>query len=302
MTPAGSCVRTASGILTIGFLNNMPAAAVAATERQFCRLVTTAAGSTPIRLRPFSLNGPDAKYAALDDIWDAGLDGLIVTGTEPRAADLRVEPYWDKLVELFDWAEANAVPTVLSCLAAHAAVLHMDGIARRPLAEKRFGVFEHTKASPDPLLRGVALPAAIPHSRWNELDEDTLVACGYRVLTRSSGAGVDLFVKQRRSLFVHFQGHPEYEPTTLFLEYRRDVRRFLEGARDSYPTPPCGYFDPEMEQLLTAFRARALEERRPELLAEFPCTRDSAPSEAPWREAASAIYRNWLTYVRERND
>jgi homoserine O-succinyltransferase len=51
----------------------------------------------------------------------------------------------------------------------------------------------------------------MPHSRWNEIPEEALLACGYRVLTRSEDAGVDAFVKQRNSLFVFFQGHPEYD-------------------------------------------------------------------------------------------
>ena len=51
----------------------------------------------------------------------------------------------------------------------------------------------------------------IPHSRWNEVRADALTACGYEVLTQSAEAGVDLFVKKKKdSLFVHFQGHPEY--------------------------------------------------------------------------------------------
>ena len=35
---------------------------------------------------------------------------------------------------LTDWAETDTISTVFSCLAAHAAVLHLDGIARQPLA------------------------------------------------------------------------------------------------------------------------------------------------------------------------
>ena len=36
------------------------------------------------------------------------------------------------------------------------------------------------------------------------------------MLTQSADGGVDLFVKKKkRSLFVHFQGHPEYGAQTL---------------------------------------------------------------------------------------
>ena len=109
----------------------------------------------------------------------------------------------------------------------------------------------------------------MPHSRWNEIPEEALAASGYRVLTRSEDAGVDTFVKQRRSLFVFFQGHPEYESHSLLLEYRRDVGRFLRGERDSYPSMPFGYFDRNIVDALITLRDRALSDRREELFKIF---------------------------------
>ena len=49
------------------------------------------------------------------------------------------------------------------------------------------------------------------------------------MLTRSADAGVDTFIKQRKKLFVFFQGHPEYESDTLLREYRRDMGRYFRG-------------------------------------------------------------------------
>ena len=68
---------------------------------------------------------------------------------------------------------------------------------------------------------------------------------GYRLLTRSAAAGADAFVREEQggSLFVFFQGHPEYETDTLAREYRRDVGRFLRGEREHYPAAPEGYFN-----------------------------------------------------------
>ena len=74
---------------------------------------------------------------------------------------------------------------------------------------------------------GMILRWSVPHSRYNELPEEALISRGYRVLSRSSQTGADLFVGNRDSLDVFFQGHPEYEPDTLLREYRRDVGRFL---------------------------------------------------------------------------
>src|SRR5207344_3095536 len=90
------------------------------------------------------------------------------------------------------------------------------------------------------------------------------------ILTRSKEAGVDAFVKERGSLFVFLQGHPEYEAVTLLLEYRRDIGRYLRGERDTYPDMPEGYLDDEMVLKLTALRQRALADQREELLSEFP--------------------------------
>jgi len=63
------------------------------------------------------------------------------------------------------------------------------------------------------LTSGTSEPMRFPHSRWNEVREDALTSCGYTVLTKSAEAGVNLFVKKKKkSLFVHFQGHPSMVP------------------------------------------------------------------------------------------
>src|SRR5439155_26336497 len=114
-----------------------------------------------------------------------------------------------------------------SGLAANAAILHIAGIGRQSLGDKRFGVFECARVADHQLTAG-AQRLRMPHSRWNEIPEEALEASGYRVLTRSE-AGVDTFVKERRSLFVFFQGHPEYEAHRLLLEYRLSIGRIPRG-------------------------------------------------------------------------
>jgi len=133
--------------LTIGLINNMPDAALESTEIQFSRLIGSAAGDIPVRLQLYSLpNLPRSEsaqqhlnqfYFKIDELWMSPCDALIITGTEPRQADLREEAYWTVLTEVFDWAQSNALSTVVSCLAAHAAVLHNDGIKRHRLSDKR---------------------------------------------------------------------------------------------------------------------------------------------------------------------
>ena len=186
------------------------------------------------------------------------LGGLIVRGTDPGAPTQKDGPSWGSGGEkLVDWAEDRTHSTVWSCLAAHAAVLHLDGIERRPLDDKRFGVFECSPVSDHPLTATVPSPVRMPHSRWNDIPEDTLRACGYRVILRSDVTGVDAFVRQRKSLVVFFQGHPEYEADALLLEYRRDVkRRSLRRPRGLPPPPEC--FSPDTAAALAALRQRAL--------------------------------------------
>jgi len=92
-----------------------------------------------------------------------------------------------------------------------------------------------------------------------------LNACGYRVLTRAADAGVDMFIKQQKSLFVFFQGHPEYESSTLLLEYRRDVSRYLRGETDTYPSIPRGYFDDDTMIRLSAIQQEAKANPRDEI-------------------------------------
>ena len=297
-----------SDCLNIALVNNMPDAAIEDTEEQFCKLLAAAADCIPINLRLYSLphipRGERAQrhltkfYKSTMELLNERVDGVIITGTEPHQANLRDEPYWEALVSLFGWAEENSASAVLSCLAAHAGVLHSDGIVRNPLKDKCFGVFGHRRVSDHPLTKGFNQSWHISHSRWNEVRAGELTACGYRVLTESTCAGVDLFVKEKKkSLFVHFQGHPEYLTDTLFKEYRRDVKRFLRHERDKYPLFPAGYFNNSSRALFDAFRERAILERREEIMETFPVPTLIASLESSWGASSVEVYHNWLEYL-----
>ncbi len=299
--------------ITIGLVNNMPDTAWEATERQFLALVGAAAGKAPVRVQLFSITDLPraehvrgelaARYHDLSELLNTRLDGLIVTGTEPRAANLEDEPYWTSLAKLIDWARQNTASTIWSCLAAHAAVLHADGIERRPLTEKQFGVFDCDVVSAHPLTKGAGPRLPVPHSRWNGLPDEALASCGYRILTRSAAAGADMFVGPERnfhSLFLFLQGHPEYEAGTLLREYRRDVGRFLRGEQEHYPAMPQGYFNEEAAAIVDAFQARALGERRADLIADFPVRMLEAGLGVRWQRSAASVYEKWLDYLKER--
>ena len=310
----GWCAGTTGGqfghteCIKIALINNMPDAALEDTELQFFELLNTAAEDSPVLLKLFSLpkiprsdrglGHLNSFYFPIEELFSRRFDGVIITGTEPRQPNLRDEPYWSALGDVLDWAEENSASTVLSCLAAHAAVLHSDGIGRHALDDKQFGVFDDRKVSDHLLTNGASEPMRFPHSRWNKVREEALTSCGYSVLTKSAEAGVNLFVKKKKkSLFVHFQGHPEYGSETLWKEYRRDVKRFLRQERPTYPKMPHGYFGAAAAKVLSEFRETALSHPCEELMAAFPEVTAGDGSESAWHSAAARVYRNWLQYV-----
>jgi len=146
------------------------------------------------------------------------------------------------------------------------------------------------------LISGVSAPLRTPQSRWNELPVDALRAAGYTILSASADTGANIFAKQGRSLLVFFQGHPEYERSTLLKEYRRDVERYASGQQAHYPTLPSGYFSNEAAATLDALRECTLgtpSAARP----SFPYTTVLAGVQNTWRTAAVQIYGNWLSVL-----
>jgi homoserine O-succinyltransferase/O-acetyltransferase len=293
--------------VVIGLVNNMPDAALRSTERQFRALLSGASCKVAVRLRLFSLpelprseigrSHINQYYEDISELWASQLDGLIVTGTEPRAPTLTDEPYWHALTKLVDWAQDHTLSTIWSCLAAHAAVLHLDGIVRRALGEKLVGVFDCVRAAEHAILFDVPPRWQVPHSRYNDLPEDGLLSRGYLVLSRSVETGVDMFAAERESLFLFLQGHLEYDPEALYREYRRDAGRYISGKTNSYPELPRGYFDADTTAAFAAFREQALRNPNIELLSSFPAAEEKLGH--GWGEPAMCVYSNWLSYLLE---
>jgi homoserine O-succinyltransferase len=291
-------------VLRLGIVNNMPDVALARTEIQLLDMIEGALPGTEIALTFYSVPGilrgefgnahlARRGYRSLEALMSDDVDALIVTGTEPKQPQLPDEPFWPALIALFDWIDRAGPSTLFSCLAAHAAVLHYDGVARQRLAEKRFGMFDHSVVGEHALTQHLPKDVRVAHSRWNEVSKDALEARGYQILTEAPDAGVDLFVKQRRNLLVFHQGHPEYDRGTLFREYRRDIQRYLTGASDTYPTVPKNYFDAAELKFLSGFRERALLVRDEAVLADMPPLR-VADKDKSFASPMSASLRAWL--------
>lgn len=296
--------------IRIGLVNNMPDPALRMTEWQIRDLLSRAAGDLPVTLTVFSLPSVprsdagrrhiETHHVPITKLWMHGIDGLIVTGTEPRAPTLEDEPYWTDLAHLIGWAEENTAATAWSCLAAHAAAYLLDGIERQPLARKLIGVFECEKMAEHPLLANHPQRWRVPHSRQNELPEEALIKAGYSILSRSPAVGADTFVREGNSLFMFLQGHPEYDAMALFGEYRRDVRRYLAGERDIYPEVPHEYFSADSVEALRTFQDAACAERDAALLERFPAALAGQGIAVSWREPAAWLYSNWLGYIAQQ--
>ena len=296
--------------ITVGLVNNMPDAALASTERQFTALMRAASSRVVVRLLLFSIpeipRGEEGRrevsqrYRNISELWDSRVDGLIVTGTEPRAENLKDEPYWSALSQVVDWTYDNTTAAIWSCLGAHAAVLRSSGIERQPSAEKVHGIFDCEAAYLHPMTVDTARGFRVPHSRYNGLPEGALTESGYRVLTRSSVAGVDMFAKQEKSFHLFLQGHPEYEALTLLREYRRDICRYLNREREAYPSLPQNYLGEAAAALALNFREQALVDQQPELMSGFSMEQLAVGLKAPWAPCATGIYEKWFEYVAAR--
>ena len=301
------------GTLHVGLVNNMPDTALRATELQFARLLKEAAslnsGALDVRLHLFSLaqieRGELARsrmegfYADADTLPMAGIDALIVTGAEPRSEDMRQEVYWNGLAHLIDWAEIGTLSTIFSCLAAHAAVLHLDNIARRKLPQKLSGVFSAERLGEDPLQTGLDSLIQVPHSRRNGLSESDLVTGGYRILSRLADGEVDSFAREMpgRSRFVFLQGHPEYSGDALGREYLRDVGRFLRGESAERPAVPENYFDRATEMALAALETDDKARAGDDLSAGYSGIISGALPLQSWHGHTIKLFGNWLAMI-----
>ena len=300
----------------IGLVNNAGKRALAATEQQFRNLFRAATPGIGLQLRLYRpsavLDGECAvgacgtRYAGLADLFDlvacgGAMDAIVVTGMPPQAARLPDEPAWADLTNLAAWAEQRAIPVLWSCLAAHAAMLYLDGICRVRLPEKLSGIFRSEAAGHDhPLMRGMPSGWLTPHSRYHVVPEVSLLARGYQILSRSADAGPDIAVRHGASVSLFLQGHPEYGADTLLKEYGRDARAFCSGQSSEFPSVPRNYLDQETEAALTQFRTRIpCDGPDPALLAEWEALTSRATIRAAWQPTAARLIANWLAAVRQ---
>lgn len=164
-------------------------------------------------------------YCLFDDIKYKQYDGLIITGAPLALLDYSQVSFWDKICEVFDWAEKNVTSTMFSCWAAHAALYHHYGINRHLRKQKLSGVFEHRPLnSKEQLTRGFDESFNVPHSRYGYINKtDYQSVEQLQILAESDEAGVYLVASKNKQQ-VYLTGHPEYDTATLHEEYLRDSK------------------------------------------------------------------------------
>jgi homoserine O-succinyltransferase len=108
---------------------------------------------------------------------------------------------------------------------------------------------------------------------------------GWTAATRCSGDRVMMLL----------QGHPEYDPTTLLREFRRDSLRYLADRRQRRPSIPEHYLDPVGEELLEDFMAGG------RAAADFPFTETAARIRTDWAVPARALFANWVADATSRS-
>lgn len=309
----GQAARQDIRALHIGILNMMPDAAMEATERQFFRLIGESNPIAQFNVHLFSLpiiergekaqKHIDEHYLSFDEIQAMGIDALIVTGANVTQPKLALEPFWEPLSEVFNWAYENVTSTLCSCLATHASLELHHNQARYHLGEKRWGVYSHRVTDKKhPLVKGINTRFDVPHSRFNQIDNSQFDAAGLHILAESAKAGVQMAVSADGFRTVYFQGHPEYDSVSLLKEYKREVGLFSlalnRGEKVEYPPFPVNYFDSHTQSIFDEYQYRLIESIKNTVKPpKFPEDLIIDRIDNSWHDTAAAIMANWMGLV-----
>ena len=295
--------------LHIGLLNMMPDAALAATERQFFRLVGESNSIAQFYMHPFTLSELPRSdegrahvenfYETFEEIKAQGLDALIITGANVTGTELSEEAFWQPLIEVVDWAYENVTSTLCSCLATHAVLEFRYNQKRRPLRNKRWGVYSHHVTNREHhLVNGVNTRFDVPHSRFNQIDHAQFEEAGLHILAESKEADVHLAVSEDQFRLVFFQGHPEYDIISLLKEYKREVVLFAKSERNDYPPFPDNYFSLQIQASLNEYELQvkaAVKENN--AIPKLPESLILEKLDNTWHDTAEAILNNWIGKV-----
>ncbi|CAL9407253.1 homoserine O-acetyltransferase/O-succinyltransferase family protein [Streptomyces sp. enrichment culture] len=231
-----------------------------------------------------------------------GLDGLVVTGGEPRHHAVAAEPALAVVDRVLTATADRVVSTVYSCQSAHAALHLLHGLERSRLPHKRHGVFGHRVRADGPLTAGLPERVLVPHSRWNTMPAERLRRAGVTVALETDDGDWSLATGDDGLRHVFSQGHPEYLRDTLLSEYRRDLRRYAAGEAPHLPDPPRGCLTADAREALLTFAGKLREQRDPGLLGSFPDRAAADGVDDRWLADSRAFFTNWLTALDDSTE
>jgi homoserine O-succinyltransferase len=295
--------------LHIGLLNMMPDAALAATERQFLRLIGESNPIAQLFVHPFTLDvlprdnwsreHIEKYYDNFEQIKHQGLDALIITGANVIGPDLSREVFWESLIEVADWAHQNVTSTLCSCLATHAVLDFRFGQKREQQRAKKWGVFRHQVVDVShPLVDDINSEFDVPHSRWNSVYPQQFRAAGLKILVTGDDGCVHLATSPDGFRTIFFQGHPEYDTVSLLKEYKRDVNLYIKGDLIDYPPLPENYFSDFNAAVCREYQGRidrSLSQQSK--VPEFPEHLLLKNLRNTWQDTASAVIGTWLGLI-----
>jgi len=284
-------------------------AALAATERQFFRLIGESNPIAQIYVHPFTLselprsektqNHIDQYYETFEQIKAQGLDALIITGANVIGAQLSNQTFWKPLIEVANWAHENVTSTLCSCLATHAVLQFRYSQTRQPQAQKKWGVFAHKLTEQlHPLITDINTRFDVPHSRWNDVSRLQFETAGLKVLAVGEDDCVHLATSEDGFRTIFFQGHPEYDTISLLKEFKREVVLFIDGKRENYPPFAQRYFGVKSSAILREYKSRLLLSIKTDKeLPEFPENLIVKELDNTWHDTAGEVVSNWVGLI-----
>jgi homoserine O-succinyltransferase len=296
--------------LDILVVNQMPDAALAATERQIVDILAFASGVAQIKVkftsppnvaRASSLSEHiDKHYVPFDRAMDQRVDALIITGANTDKPYTDAE-FWKPITDIFEWGQKNVSSTITFCAATLAVGTLNHGMNPQKFPGKLWGVFSHyVTDKKNPLVANMNTKMDVPHSRFSYFDPHDIRAKGARILIESPEAGVHMLTDQTGFKWVGFLGHGEYNTESLHLEARRDMQNYLVDKKGAFRIPR-NYYSAHTEKLIHEFSRKANPDiGRADVARFYKDFEDGLDN--TWRDSNLRIFQSWVNAVYQLTD
>jgi len=169
----------------------------------------------------------DKLYVPFEEAAGHHLDGLIVTGAPVEEIPFEQVSYWEEIKRILKYARNNVTSTLGICWGGLAIAKYL-GVEKVVFEKKIFGVFQMANLNREHPITGemddVFWCAQSRHSGIPDKEMELQRDHGnLNLLAYSKEAGYTIFESADQRFLMHL-GHPEYEPSRLVEEFRRDKR------------------------------------------------------------------------------